>query len=261
MLSSEMYAYDILPQSQPKRKLRTAIENLHRGQLLMTDGTPLSSATLGQKFAFTPVEDYYTGRSDTTSGIMFGDMSTNGVNIPVAVKPHRNVASALSEFCITQHLINTGNIKPYQPLGFFSSKDSIYTISAFESNVVSCDTITDSTDNPKRIQRVLLIGAATLGMLHKCGIAHGDAQIKNTAFDTKTGEERAIDLTSSYLDKNGRGIVDDIHSYIRALPDYVSPMINSECVTKYFIDPYLSLVAGRLSKNQQNNIDHITSNL
>ena len=58
------------------------------------------------------------------------------------------------------------------------------------------------------------MGAATLAMLHKSGVAHGDAQIKNTAFSVKTGEERAIDLTSSYFDKSGRGIIDDMHSYI-----------------------------------------------
>lgn len=99
-------------------------------------------------------------------------------------------------------------------LGFLSGRDSIYTLSAFEGDVVSCDTITDSTDIPKKIQKVLLVGAATLARLHKSGVAHGDAQIKNTAFSVKTGEERAIDLTSSYFDKNGRGITDDMHSYI-----------------------------------------------
>ena len=150
MLSSEMRACGILHQDQPKRKLRTAIENTPSGQLLIVNNTPLSSVTRGQRLTFTPVEDYYTGRRDATSGIMFGNMSTNDIEIPVAIKPHDNIASALSEFCITQHLISEGHIKPYQPLGFLSGRDSIYTLSAFEAGVVSCDTITDSTDNPKK---------------------------------------------------------------------------------------------------------------
>ena len=194
-------------------------------------------------------------------GIMFGNMSTNDIKIPVAIKPHDNIASALSKFCITQHLISEGHIKPYQPLGFLSGRDSIYTLSAFEGDVVSCDTITDSTDNPKKIQKVLLVGAATLAMLHKSGVAHGDAQIKNTAFSVKTGEERAIDLTSSYFDKSGRGITDDMHSYIDTLPDYISPTLGNKYIEEYFIDPYLSLVAGALSKKQQNSVHRVTSSL
>ena len=146
MLPSEMRACDMLHPNQPKRKLRTAIENTPSGQLLIANNTPLSSVTRGQRLTFTPVEDYYTGRRDATSGIMFGNMSTNDIKIPVAIKPHDNIASALSEFCITQHLISEGHIKPYQPLGFLSGRDSIYTLSAFEGGVVSCDTITDSTD-------------------------------------------------------------------------------------------------------------------
>ena len=126
---------------------------------------------------------------------------------------------------------------------------------------MSCDTITDGTDIPKKIQKVLLVGAATLAMLHKSGVAHGDAQIKNTAFSAKTGEERAIDLTSSYFDKSGRGIADDMHSYIDTLPDYISPALDNKYIEKYFIDPYLSLVAGALSKKQQNSVHHVTSSL
>ena len=126
---------------------------------------------------------------------------------------------------------------------------------------MSCDAITDGTDIPKKIQKVLLMGAATLARLHKSGVAHGDAQIKNTAFSVKTGEERAIDLTSSYFDKNGRGIADDMHSYIDTLPDYISPVLDNEYIEKYFIDPYLSIVAGVLSKKQQDSVHRITSNL
>ena len=186
MLSSEMRACGILHQDQPKRKLRTAIENTPSGQLLIANNTPLSSVTRGQRLTFTPVEDYYTGRQDATSGIMFGNMSTNDIEIPVAIKPHDNIASALSEFCITQHLISEGHIKPYQPLGFLSGRDSIYALSAFEGDVVSCDTITDGTDIPKKIQKVLLVGAATLARLHKSGVAHGDAQIKAVAASLMT---------------------------------------------------------------------------
>ena len=261
MLSSEMRACGILHQDQPKRKLRTAIENTPSGQLLIANNAPLNSITRGQRLTFTPVEDYYTGRQDATSGIMFGNMSTNDIEIPVAIKPHDNITSALSEFCITQHLISEGHIKPYQPLGFLSGRDSIYTLSAFEDDVVSCDAITDSTDNPKKIQKVPLVGAATLAMLHKSGVAHGDAQIKNTAFSVKTGEERAIDLTSSYFDKSGRGIIDDMPSYIDTLPDYISPVLDDEHVKEYFIDPYLSLVAGALSKKQQDSVHRVTNNL
>lgn len=188
-------------------------------------------------------------------------MSTNNTEIPVAIKPHDNIASALSEFYITQHLISEGHVRPYQPLGFLSGRDSIYTLSAFEDDVVSCDTITDSTDNPKKIQKVLLVGAATLARLHKSGVAHVDAQIKNTAFSVKTGEERAIDLTSSYLDKSGRGITDDMHSYIDTLPDYISPVLDNKYIEEYFIDPYLSLVAGALSKKQQDSVHRVTNNL
>ena len=262
MLPSEMRACDMLHPNQPKRKLRTAIENTPSGQLLIANNTPLSSVTRGQRLTFTPVEDYYTGRRDATSGIMFGKISTNNnIDTPIALKPHDSIASALSEFCITQHLISEGHIKPYQPLGFLSGRDSIYTLSAFEGDVVSCDTITDGTDIPKKIQKVLLVGAATLAMLHKSGVAHGDAQIKNTAFSVKTGEERAIDLTSSYFDKSGRGIIDDMHSYIDTLPDYISPTLGNKYIEEYFIDPYLSLVAGALSKKQQDSVHRITSSL
>lgn len=53
MLSSEMRACDILHQDQPKRKLRTAIENTPSGQLLIANNTPLSSVTRGQRLTFT----------------------------------------------------------------------------------------------------------------------------------------------------------------------------------------------------------------
>lgn len=119
---------------------------------------------------------------------MFGNMSTNDTEIPVAIKPHDNIASALSEFCITQHLISEGHIKPYQTLGF-------------------------------------------------------------------------LYLTSSYLDKSGRGIIDDMHSYIDTLPDYISPVLDNEYIEEYFIDPYLSLVTGVLSKKQQNSVHRVTNNL
>lgn len=56
MLSSEMRACGILHQDQPKRKLRTAIENTPSGQLLIANNTPLSSVTRGQRLTFTPVE-------------------------------------------------------------------------------------------------------------------------------------------------------------------------------------------------------------
>lgn len=256
-----MHVYDILPQDQPKRKLRTAIEDTPSRQLLVVDDTPISKLDHGQKLTFTPIEEYAIGRSDATSGIRFGKMSTDIVDIPVALKPHHNIASALSEFCIAQRLTSEGHIKPYQPLGFLSDGDYIHTISMFEGDVVSCDTITDNTDDTEKIQRVLLTGATTLAKLHKSGVAHGDAQIKNTAFHTKTEEVRAIDLTSSYFDKSCRGIADDMDWYIGTLPDYITSMPSSECIKTYFFDPYLSLVAGALSKKQQNNIYHITNGL
>ena len=261
MQSPETYVYDIMPQNQPKRKLRTAIENMHSGQLLVTDGTPLSNLDHGQKLTFTPAEEYAIGRRDTTSGVKFGRVSTGNTDIPVALKPHHNTASALSEFCITQRLTSEGHIKPYQPLGFLSDGDSVHTMSIFEGDVVSCDTITDSTDDPEEIQRVLLTGATTLAKLHKSGVAHGDAQIKNTAFHTKTEEVRAIDLTSSYFDKSCRGIADDMDWYIGTLPDYLYPMPDGDYIRTYFIDPYLSLVTGALSKKQQDKVHHITNNL
>ncbi len=101
---------------------------------------------------------------------MFGNMSTNDIEIPVAIKPHDNIASALSNFVLHNILLVKEHIKPYQPLRFSSGRDSIYILSAFEGDVVSCDTITDGTDIPKKIQKVLLVGLeATLAMLHKSG--------------------------------------------------------------------------------------------
>ena len=187
-------------------------------------------------------------------------------------------ASVLTErlrFAILEIVQMSGNHRHQRPLTSLEKQDSwlsgllyhviffsdLYILSAFEGNVVSCDTITDGTDIPKKIQKVLLVGAATLARLHKSGVAHGDAQIKNTAFSVKTGEERAIDLTSSYFDKSGRGIIDDIHSYIGTLPDYISPVLDDEHIKEYFIDPYLSLVAGALSKKQQDSVHRVTSSL
>lgn len=63
MLPSEMRACDMLHPNQPKRKLRTAIENTPSGQLLIANNTPLSSITRGQRLTFTPAEDYHTGRN------------------------------------------------------------------------------------------------------------------------------------------------------------------------------------------------------
>lgn len=251
MSSSEMYVYDILPQKQPKRKLRTAIEATPSGQLLVVNDTPLSNVDCGQKLTFIPVEEHYIGRRDTTSGIKFGKISTGKADMPVAIKPHCNTASALSEFCITQQLTSEGRIKPYQPLGFLSDRSSIHTISMFESDVVSCDTITNRTDDPEKIQRVLLIGATTLANLHKSGVAHGDAQIKNTAFHTKTGDVRAIDLTFSYFDKSCRGIIDDMGWYIGTLPDYITSMPSSECIKTYFLTHTYRWLLVRYQKNNK----------
>lgn len=52
MLPSEMRACGILHQDQPKRKLRTAIENTPSGQLLIVNNTPLSSVTRSKTYIY-----------------------------------------------------------------------------------------------------------------------------------------------------------------------------------------------------------------
>ena len=48
---------------------------------------------------------------------------------------------------------------------------------------------------------------------------------------------------------------------IGTLPDYISPALDNEYIEEYFIDPYLSLVAGALSKKQQDSVHRVTNNL
>ena len=52
-----------------------------------------------------------------------------------------------------------------------------------------------------------------------------------------------------------------MHSYIDTLPDYISPVLDDEHIKEYFIDPYLSLVAGALSKKQQDSVHRVTNSL
>lgn len=248
-------AYSIKSDS-PKRKLRKTVEEMPEWGMLLFDKV-MNEYGLedGQVVDFNEVESYFDGRDDTTSGVFFGNLQADNTCIPVAMKPQSEVATIIRELEISRRLNRESDIKTYSPMGLLQDEEGLCSISKFEENVVSCDTMTDRATNRKKIMYVLGIGAISLAGLHAAGVVHGDAQIKNTAFDRTTGEARAIDLTSSYFDKSTRGMLDDVASYIRTLPTYeISSYISGKDVLNHFSDPYLSLIRDALSAERHNKI-------
>lgn len=256
MLQPQLQLHDTLPTHTPKRKVRQLIEKMPDKSLLMAEvGLPTSTIDTSSSWYFTPIDDYFDGRDDATSGICFGDLTTDTARIPVALKPQDTPAAALNEFYIAQHLSNEGAIPTFEPLGFLRDRHNLYTITQFEQSVVSCDAITDHTDDRERLLSVLGFGALTLSILHGIGVTHGDAQIKNTAFHLDTHSAWAIDLSSSYFNKGCPGILGDLISYIDTLPWYIrSESISGHDVQHYFLDPYLEVLRGSFPAKKHNEV-------
>ncbi|MDO4773689.1 MAG: hypothetical protein Q4A37_01015 [Candidatus Saccharibacteria bacterium] len=256
MLQPRLQLHDTLPTHTPKRKVRQLVEKMPDKSLLIAEiGLPTSTTDSSSSWYFTPIDDYFDGRDDATSGICFGDLTTDTARIPVALKPQDTPAAALNEFYIAQHLNDKGAIPTFEPLGFLRDRHSLYTITQFEQSVVSCDAITDHTDNREQLLSVLGLGALTLSSLHGAGVAHGDAQIKNTAFHLDTHSAWAIDLSSSYFNKGHRGILGDLISYIDTLPWHIhGEGISSHDVRHYFLDPYLEVLRGSFSAKKHNEV-------
>ncbi len=102
-------------------------------------------------------------------------------------------------FCITQHLV-VKTCKPYQPLGFLSGRDSIYTLSAFEKLVLGAEHDYRQLQTIlKRLQKGFCLWEQRRSRAINRGVARGDAQIKNTAFSAKDRRKATINLAPSYF--------------------------------------------------------------
>ena len=167
--------------------------------------------------SFTEVTPWETGRQDSSMQNFFGvlhlviDEGAKGVesDIPVAVKPYipeqneqgLGYEDAIHEYVGCKVLQDYGLIKPLKPVGFWIDEDHrTYYMTLFEGDVRSLDNVSwfdageDKVSAHPKLEKALTMSAHTLGLLHIQGFIHGDAQIKNMAYDSYG--LRLVDLTS-----------------------------------------------------------------
>jgi len=170
----------------------------------------------GEQFALAEVEfterpEWAEGRTDSLHVVQFGVLaltSSSGqvTEVDVAIKPYhiwrKGASNELAALIKAQEL--TG-IRTFEPLGAIYNGKSLATVTRFEGHVVSLDNqdwtreVSEPINQGFDIVEALQKSAMTLARLHRVGIIHNDAQVKNMAVshDGDTTSVRLIDLESS----------------------------------------------------------------
>lgn len=146
---------------------------------------------------FNEIGDLRLTREESNNGVLFGQLVLNNFEGEastelVAVKPFKRPKEAAHEMG-AMHAVN--DLDPrrrtplsYEPLGFYKMPDGrTALITKYDHSVRTQDTIywnPDREPSPAEVTRALNHGAFALGSLHHYGLTHGDAQVKNVAFDT-----------------------------------------------------------------------------
>jgi hypothetical protein len=178
---------------------------------------PTSYLLLGEEFAqiapevtsahFNEIDELGLTREESVNQVYFGQLVLNGFEGEkatelVAVKPFRHSKDAAHE-AGAMHTVNgldprRGAPLSYEPLGFYKMGDGrTALLTRYDHPVRTQDTVfwhPDREPTTTEIARGLNHGAFALASLHHYGLTHGDAQVKNIAYDNRG--VRYVDLTA-----------------------------------------------------------------
>ena len=203
--------------------------------------------------------DYYAGRTDSMHGVEFADMTTveyddSLSSHPVALKPYDNAWMAIRDYRTANKLNDICPSVTYQPIGFVSNNNKISGITRFEKGVTSFDSILwrERTPTEREVEWSLGCAAASLIFLHANHYAHGDFQVKNTAYD-ETLSSRVIDITTTRTRNDPSDFIADITLYAESLGQFgknTSP-VSADQMRTYFLDNYFDAIPDIYPKNKQ----------
>lgn len=145
---------------------------------------------------FQPRAEWSKGRGDSVHEVQFGDLSlciADGkvVEVPVALKPfgQSDRYRAANELAALIKTPEETGISTFEPLGAIRTAKGLAIVTRFEAGVVSLDNIDWRHDLTSPLRRSFDIinglqkGATLLARIHRAGITHNDAQVKNVAVD------------------------------------------------------------------------------
>ena len=242
-------------------KLTDKTKHLAEGTLLLLtrEGQrnipPAATATLHAS------ESYAEGRTNSAQGVWFADMQTQSVegeavvSRPVAIKPIGPAWLATKEVKQAE-LLNTVGTEDYPdvavnpitftPIGLLNDNGRIATVTAFEPAVTSFDNTLwrreqASPPSDQAIQTALSYSATSLIFLHANQFVHGDAQVKNTAYDGVAG--RIVDITTTKKRSNMHGhhteYMDDLSTYVKSVAAHKEfNHVSTEQLEAWFVDYY-----------------------
>lgn len=152
---------------------------------------------------FVAIPQLAAGRENSANFVEFGQLHIsddlrNPISELVAVKPLPR-ARAVREFKAAQAINSRfGDRVSFRQIGFMKdtnlNRDHIDHITRYEHDVVSLDNVLwDKQSTSAQREHAMGLAGLWLASLHNHGVAHGDAQAKNIAFDS-SGKPRFIDL-------------------------------------------------------------------
>lgn len=249
---------DQLKKGSGGTKLLNELENQNVILIANNDDCQLGGAA-SYELAITDNPDYYEGRTDSMHRVEFGNAATqaNGNSLtayPVALKPYSQPWLALRDYRTAKKLNEICPNVTYQPIGFAKDNNKTYGITRFEEGVVSFDNIlwNERAPSEKEIEWSLGCAAASLVFLHANGYAHGDYQVKNTAYDEALSS-RVIDITTARQRNDPLEFIDDIANYAESLGQYGRHQshVSAEQMRNWFLDDYYDAIPDIYPKNKQ----------
>ena len=224
-------------------RLSGKIHSVPNGQLLLlpqyNNGRHWGDASLRE------VADLLTGRYESINEVKFGQLLLYGSgNLPhqelVAVK-QLPVERSVRGWQAGSYILSQGS-RSFEPIGVVKTENEAATLTRFESGVISLDNVLwhPETSSPDQIDKALSLAGQSLGELHgRLGMTHGDAQSKNIAYDSVTGEPIHIDL-----DGADSHYSDSVHLWSRMNNDIETfaayqPIKIGRAAVDAFIDSYI----------------------
>lgn len=133
---------------------------------------------------FTPDHWRQLGDADSAHGVLFGELDGIG---RVAIKPHAREERAATELRNLERIRRAG-FDALEPLGFATGSLATYLVTVHRGDIRHLGQMrwranVAAKELPQVIVPTLHMAATAIAAWHNAGITHGDAQIKNVAFD------------------------------------------------------------------------------
>lgn len=261
---SELFRGDvnlINPSNTKKgRGLTRTITEMPEGQTILAGNTIEAFDQL--QATYTVRSDYSVGRNDSMHGVTFADLTvekggqTNRrlTTQPVAIKPYPEAWMAARDFRLANRL-NAEKKVTFEPLGFTKIDGKVATLTRFEQGVTSFDNILwneEVAPDDEQIAWSLSCAAATLILLHGDGYAHGDFQVKNTAYDLNS-QPRIIDTTTMRQQNDPYKFGGDLTLYLESLSRFgaQTPYPSEDAIEGLFLEPYHDSIEDMFPKSKQ----------